>query len=504
MKKIGLRNIKTAVAVVICLSLYLLLILIFKAFDYQVTNNGATLSGWAAAIKISTQCYTPFFACIATAYSMSTDKGKSLKQAKLRIIASLIGGLFGVLIVWLYICITKNEWSFQFISATGNATGGFKPGDFTGDYILSFIVPIILTGIATIVVIWLCNMLKQKDASFAAVLTLTAVMTSLGTDAIIYGFNRIASTIIGVVVALGVNLFHIPHFNKNDDLLFCVGIEGIIKHDKDSLAGFANYKLNSLYDKGANCTLFTTRTPTTFMHLFQNSKINHPVICCSGAALYNTSKLTYVYKEEIAYDVSVKIDEYLDKLKVTPFKNYIIDDVLHTYCKSIDNIGEKLYAESKKNAAYCSFDIGQVNDKLNVLYYLIVENIETTNKIVNELENGPLNDDVFVQVYDYFENSEVVPELKYVKIYSRKILELNVLKKYCEEKKLRSVGLTTTEMSNHLLNNCDISVTYHTNESMKDKVDIILNTDSYDEMFKTISKIYYSKKYHLEKRIANE
>ena len=191
-------------------------------------------------------------------------------------------------------------------------------------------------------------------------------------------------------------------------------------------------------------------------------------------------------------------------MKVTPFKNYIIDDVLHTYCKSIDNIGEKLYAESKKNAAYCSFDIGQVNDKLNVLYYLIVENIETTNKIVNELENGPLNDDVFVQVYDYFENSEVVPELKYVKIYSRKILELNVLKKYCEEKKLRSVGLTTTEMSNHLLNNCDISVTYHTNESMKDKVDIILNTDSYDEMFKTISKIYYSKKYHLEKRIANE
>ena len=90
-KGLGLRNIKTAIAVLICLFIYLALILIFKACNVVSTIGGNTLDGWAGAIRIATECYTPFFACIATAYSMSTDKGKSVEQARLRIVASLIG-----------------------------------------------------------------------------------------------------------------------------------------------------------------------------------------------------------------------------------------------------------------------------------------------------------------------------------------------------------------------------------------------------------------------------
>ena len=229
MAKIGLRNIKTAISVLICLLIYVVIIYFAHFF------NGS----WSRSFKIATQLYTPFFACLATAYSVSTDKEKSLAQGKLRLTASVIGGLFGMLVVALY-QLTGHDWPFQHISATGNpttdASGFFQTGwlagdsfteaDITSNFLGSFIIPIIITVFAVIFVIWFCNLIKRPQCSFIAVLTLTAVMTSLGTNPIIYGPNRILSTVIGILVALGVNLFRLPHYkNKNNLLIF--GVDGI-------------------------------------------------------------------------------------------------------------------------------------------------------------------------------------------------------------------------------------------------------------------------------------
>ena len=41
-------------------------------------------------------------------------------------------------------------------------------------------------------------------------------------------------------------------------------------------------------------------------------------------------------------------------------------------CK-IDNIGENLYANKYKNAAYCNFTFGPNPNKDDVLFYLLVE-----------------------------------------------------------------------------------------------------------------------------------
>lgn len=485
-KGLGLRNIKTAISVLICLFIYILLILMLKAFNVTSVNGSSTLTGWSAAIRIATECYTPFFACIATAYSISTDKGKTFEQARLRIIASLIGGLFGVLVVWLYTCISRNDWCFQFISATGNATGGFTPDDFDLAYVLSFIIPIVLTGISTVIVIWLCNIFKQKGATFAAVLTLTAVMTSLGTNAIIYGFNRIASTIIGVLVALGVNSFHLPHKYKNKDLLFCVGIEGVVSNGENELPGFPSYKLNSLNEKGANCTIFTTRIPTTFMEMLNNVRISNPVICMSGAALYDTKTKKYLDTEPIPYHISKKLDDYFTSIDVSPFKNYIDNDVLHIYCENVDNIGEELYFEGKKNGPYCKATIGKCPENRDVLYYLLVIQKELVNKI-REYINENFNDSLYIQTYDYFDNSDASQGLVYLKVYNKNILNLRVLHDYANKNNLRIVGATTNELSNHLLDNSEIKLTttsYNTE---------YISKKDYEGLFKEMTKIYYSK-----------
>lgn len=470
-KRIGMRTIKTAVSIFICLMIYLLL----KTIELIPGVSDDFAFKW----------YNPFFAGIATAYSVYPGKKKSVEQAKNRCVASLIGGILGILLVLTYELIGgKGSWPI-----------------LTNPNITEFLIPYTLTAVFSIIVVVVGVGLNQRPAVFVSILTFLSVTVNPNAAISntwgewVFGINRIVSTIVGVLVALGVNCFRLPHFNKNKDLLFCIGIEGILEKDTDKIKGFMNYKLNNLVYLGVNCTLFTTRTPTTFMHLLEDVKINNPVICCSGAALYDTDKLSYLYKEEIPAEDARQIDAYLDSMGVTPFKNYIVDDVLHIYCKKIDNIGERLYMESKKNAAYCSFDLGEMQKEQNILYYLLVERIEKVNQIVEELLNGELKDKVLVQIYDYFDNSEIVPELKYVKIYSKRVEELNVLKKYCAEQSLRVVGLTTNPLSNHLLKNSEIAVTYDSNTTALIDADIVLHSNSYDEIFKRISKMYYSKRY---------
>lgn len=468
-KRVGLRTIKTAISIFICLMIYLIL----KTVEYidGVEENFAF------------KWYNPFFAAIATAYSVYPNKKKSLEQAKIRCVASFIGGIIGILLVLIYEFVFSNNWPSLI---------GYDP--------IKLFVPYTLVAIVSICVVVMGVALNQRPAIFVSILTFLSVTVNPNATISttwgewVFGINRILSTIIGVLVALLVNSFRLSHLHKNKDLLFCIGIEGLLEKDTDKIKGYINYKLNNLVSLGVNCTLFTTRTPTTFMHLLDDVSINNPVICCSGAALYDTNSLKYLYKEEISSDTVLEIDEYLKSVNVTPFKNYIIDDVLHICSNSIDNIGERLYMQSKKNASYCSFHMPDLNYG-NVLYYLIVERIEKVSKMVNDLTTSKLKDKVFVQVYDYFDNSEIVPELKYMKIYSKEIEKLNVLKQYCKDRNLRIVGMSTSSLSNHLLKNSDYAVTFFDNSSAKSFVDIAIKGQSYDKMFKQISKMYYQKKY---------
>lgn len=85
--KIGKRNIKTAISVFLSLMVYVVLYLIDKA-----NGNIEPFEG----IK---GMYTPFFAGIAAAYTSHKDYKSSLKQARIRSVGSIIGGIFGRVII---------------------------------------------------------------------------------------------------------------------------------------------------------------------------------------------------------------------------------------------------------------------------------------------------------------------------------------------------------------------------------------------------------------------
>lgn len=478
-KGIGLRNVKTAIAVLIAILIKVILVL---AIDLP------TGEAWSKII------YTPFFGGIAAAYSMHANKKASLKQAKIRTMGSIVGGLYGMII--LIICEAALIYGFKMQRETATQQA------------LYYLIDFAIVAFAMIPMIHITVMTKTTYATWIACLTYLSVTISIRNDfddqlagkfssnaqlnayiiAVVFSLNRILSTIIGVSISLGVNLFHLPHKTKNKDLLFVVGIEGMLNDDYDTIKGFMNYKLNKVTDAGINTTLFTTRIPSTFMYLLDTVQISHPVVCMSGAALYDTKSNKYLYTDCISYELSNEVDTVLSKLDVTPFKNYIIDDVLYTYISSIDNDGERAFYEEKKNAQYSNMILGECNQKKEVTHYLICDKLEKCDEIVEKLKEAGLADQLEIQIYNAFIRGKTFEGLKFLKIYSKSIKDLNVLKKYCQEYGYRTVGLTTSTMADNLLENSDLR--YSCSDT---KVEGTVKLSTYDSLFKMINKVYYSK-----------
>lgn len=156
---IGYRNIKTGIAVFLSIVIYSLL----GRTDY-------------------------FYVCVATILCMGNTIESSVNAGKHRIIGTLIGGLFSVLLIWLV--------------------------NFTS---IKYTNPILL-GIGISTVIHLCNMFKAQEAcSLGCVVFLSIMINYTNENAISYVFLRTFDTLMGVFIAFLINTTIKPYDTKNNE-----------------------------------------------------------------------------------------------------------------------------------------------------------------------------------------------------------------------------------------------------------------------------------------------
>ena len=114
-----------------------------------------------------------------------------------------------------------------------------------------------------------------------------SVTVAHGIDVSIYEFalNRILDTLIGIVVSLGVNAFHMPK-EKNSNVLFISGLDGTLIDGCGKISSYSKVKLNQMLSRGAFFTIATSRTPATVRNIMEGVEISLPIIVMNGAALY--------------------------------------------------------------------------------------------------------------------------------------------------------------------------------------------------------------------------
>ena len=201
-QKIGMRIIKTAIAVFISISIYIILLLIDS-------SRGKDLNDLSDITKFSNM-YTPFFAGIAAAYALHRDSKSSYDQAKIRSLGSIIGGYFGMLVILLVEYVLIDLISLN-----------------TSNYMLYLLFTYILVSIGIIPLIAISVALKQQTSVFISCLTYLSVTISVrngGMPVYLFATNRVLSTLIGTGISLLVNNL-ILFRRKNKNILFVSSLD---------------------------------------------------------------------------------------------------------------------------------------------------------------------------------------------------------------------------------------------------------------------------------------
>ena len=168
---IGMRTVKTTVAVMLCIIIFPLLTIISK----RLPDNPAPIF---RVLHFLLYRESPIFACIASIIIMQPTVEKSLKLGSSRIEGTIVGGLVGLV--------------FTFITTLLPYKG----------------IPFALVGIGLILIITFFNVIGSPKSTSIALVTFLIIMINIDSkDPILYAINRIIDTSIGVFIAVFINKF---------------------------------------------------------------------------------------------------------------------------------------------------------------------------------------------------------------------------------------------------------------------------------------------------------
>lgn len=470
--KLGMRVIKTVIAVFLSISVYVLLLVVNKLLNYETTELNAP-----------TSMYTPFYAAIAAVYALHRDKKSSIRQAKIRSFGSVVGGYYGMFIILISELLLINVFNLE-----------------DNNFILFKLFTYLIVSISIIPLIQFTIMMKQSSSVFITCLTFFSVTISSrngGMPVFLFATNRVLSTLVGIGISLLINNVSLMR-NKNKDMLFVSSLDNnLLRSKEDTISAYLKYKLNNLYYKGMPLTFATTRTLSSLEYIFNDVEIEFPLVVMNGAAIYHFSDKRYEDVYKIDNEARLFIDSKLEELNMNSFTYAINDNMLHCFHKEIKNDGEKYFYNIRRTNNFDNFVRASLPSDGDASLYIIVdekENIDNLVKIVNESKYSKLVDLI---VYPF---KEIEGNYYYLKINSHDSKKENLINKLAldgEYEKLVVCGSGKTDLA--LIDKAYFSFCLSSAaDYIKESVDLVIS-DNPEDILKVFEKLYHS--YNVSKTI---
>lgn len=391
--RVGMRMVKTALAVCICFFIYILR-----------GEEGV-----------------PVFSTIAAIICMQPHVDNSRQAAFNRIVGTLVGAAFALLILYL---IRFIPWQYRYFKYV----------------VISFSV---------IPVMYVTVLLKKTGASALAGIVLLSICLSNGgqppiTDAV----NRSVETIIGILVSLGVNSVYLPR-RREKDCLFVTGFDGALYDEKSGITPYVLFELNQLLQEGMPFTIATERTPASLLSDIKNLDLNLPVIAMDGAVLYDVKDKRYLATNGLDRELADAICAHADKKGYHYFRNVVWQNVLLIYYndfKDFKSEAEKQTYLSNRRSPYRNYVNGEVPEDGIVVYILLVLKDGEADELEAELEEM----DTKRELHFLRDKSETPEGYCHLKIYHKNATKEYMLQRLMEglpQKKYVAFGSNRNDLS---------------------------------------------------------
>ena len=460
------RILKTMVAVLIAMMLYVILLCVDKLL-------GINHKEWLSFSNM----YTPFFSAIAAIYVISKYAKDSIKSAKRRSIGSIIGGIYGMILSLIIEYIFLDLINIDVSNIDG--------------LIVWKIVQFVIVGVSIVPLIALINKFKLSDALFITGLTYFSVTISIrngGMPVIQFAFNRIVSTLIGVGIALLVNHHSIFRY-KNKNVTFVCSFENVNISNDYSFNEEEIYLTNYLYHLNVDLVFVTSMTVGELGKIFNEIEYDGSLIIMEGAVTYNRKNKEYVNVKNIAIDEVNIIKNIVLNYTDNIFTYSLINKELICYYRSIKNKGEKHYFKYNQENEYFRFNYGDIPGNLDVCHMDIILEKKKIDQIYLELTKLELSG-VNITIHDY-----LIDGYKIIKIYNKAATKYNGYKKLKNESNGKLVVVGNSKSDLELMKKADVAICYKDAEKeVIESADIVLSSNLLKDSLRQIKKIYHSRK----------
>ena len=373
--RVGMRMIKTALAVGICFLIYILR-----------GEKGV-----------------PVFSTIAAIICMQPYVENSKETAFNRIVGTLVGAVFALLMLYLmeYIPARYHYVEYLMISV--------------------FVIPVMYVTV----------LFRKAGASALAAIVLLSICLSGGdanpfTDAV----NRSVETIVGILVSLAVNSMHLPR-KTEEDCLFVTGFDGALYDEKNGMTPYTVFELNHLLHEGLPFTIATERTPASLLSDMKNVELTLPIIAMDGAVLYDMKDKRYLATNGLERDMADAICAHADQKGYHYFRNVVWQNVLLIYYNDFQdfhNEAEKQTYLSNRRSPYRNYVNGEVPADGTVVYILLVLKDADADELEAELrEKDSEGELLFLR-----DKSETPEDYCHLKIYHKNATKEYMLRRLME------------------------------------------------------------------------
>ena len=341
-----------------------------------------------------------FYSQLAVLWCMQEYKEDTISKAKQRILGTLIGAVYGLIILLVAPFLhMKNSVIEDVIWAA---------------FISLFIVVILYS---TVVV-------NKKQASYFSCVVFLSIVVNHLTDAnpFLFVWNRVLDTLIVIGLGVLVNACSLPREHRNH-ILFVSGLDDTLLTEEDHLSAYSKVELNRMISTGAKFTVSTMRTPASLMEPLKDIHLNLPVIVMDGAALYDIKQKKYLYEYVISNDCATKVISFFESQKCSYFANVIIDDLLVIYYQEIEGEVYNELIQKLRTSPYRNYVKRPLPPGEQVVYFMLVDKRERQEELYHELLKQPFCERLKVLLYD----STDYPGYAYIKVYNHNATRKNML-----------------------------------------------------------------------------
>lgn len=391
--RVGMRMIKTSLAVCICFMIYFLR-----------SEEGV-----------------PVFSTIAAIICMQPQVENSRQAAFNRIVGTLVGAAFAVLIVYL---VREIPWHYRFFRYM----------------VISFTI---------IPVMYMTVLLRKTGATaLSGIVLLSICLSNMGQPPIIDAMNRSIETIVGILVSLGVNSLHLPR-KMAEEYLFVTGFDGALFDEKEGITPYVSFELKQLIHDGLPFTIATERTPASLVSDLKGMELKLPVIAMDGAVLYDVKDKRYLAANGLDRAVADAICAHADQKGYHYFRNVVWQNVLLIYYndfKDFKNEAEKQTYLSNRRSPYRNYVNGEVPEDGIIVYILLVLKDAEADELEAELREM----DTRNELHFLRDKSETPEEYCHLKIYHKNATKEFMLQRLMEtipQKKYVAFGSNKNDIS---------------------------------------------------------